>query len=141
MIEIPFLKSSNAPSYQISDEYAQEGKTFNDVIPFVNSIYVDNGEDLVYITKYDGIIGDTIVINYEVIGDDSVQIICFGGQLEIFKEIPEEFLNAFDESGDMFQIELGFKDSQGNILEYFADEESGKEFEINIYNILIYFLR
>ena len=97
----------------ISDEY-----DINDLTPYIEAILCDNGED--YVELYGDAFEQISLDNFEAIeGDDeNSYILCYTAIVKINLDNHIDFKNAMQSSGNMVEVKVGFKDTDGEELDY-----------------------
>lgn len=125
-------KPGQAPLYKIDDELFEDGMSFDDVIPVITSIYVNDGEDNYYISVKEGHLGDSCFNDFEAVEADNPgeYYLCFDVNINIKNSFPDEFVDAWMDT-DAVQVIFEFKDNNGDIVKYFAEEIEGFEVEMD----------
>lgn len=97
----------------ISDEY-----DIKDLTPYIEAILCDNGED--YVELYGDDFEQISLDNFEAIeGDDeNSYILCYTAIVKINLDNHIDFKNAMQSSGNMVEVKVGFKDTDGEELDY-----------------------
>ena len=97
----------------ISDEY-----DIKDLTPYIESILCDNGED--YIELYGDDFEQISIDSFEAIegDDDNSYILCYTAIVKINLDNHIDFKNAMKASGNMVEVKVGFKDTDGEELDY-----------------------
>lgn len=110
---IDFNKSATASSIiWISDEY-----DIHSLTPYIEAILCDKGDD--YAELYGDDFEEISIDNFEACkGDDENSfILCYTAIVSINLDNHIEFRNAMESSGNIVEVRIGFKDTDGNELE------------------------
>ena len=109
----------------ISDEY-----DIKDLTPYIESILCDNGED--YIELYGDDFEQISIDNFEAIAgdDENSYILCYTAIVKINFDDHIDFKNAMESSGNMVEVKVGFKDTDGEELDDLFEENYDNAVEL-----------
>ena len=115
---IDYNKTSSASSiFWISDQH-----NITDCSPFIESITTEGELDVVELWGEDFV--EESLNNFEALeGDDPDSfMLCYTAEVSIDLDKHQEFKEALDSQEFMVEVNLGFKDKEGNILEEVFDK-------------------